>query len=572
MNGHGDTIMFNGRSMKIIPNLPRITGRVEEKFISGRGVYSGMKCDFGHTDFIPTEHQIRTRDAFLASPFKGMLLYHKLGSGKTCTSIIIADAMLQQRKVDRVFVMTPGTLRENWITEYCKKCGYSSEYFTDRYTFITSNYNVSSRLPNFDTSLVIIDEVHNLINGVKNNSTNPRKIYDALVKSNCRILALSGTPIVNNINEFAILGYLLKPGKAGDDFTDVRTKQGINMDSFMSRFTQRDDGTFIPSNKTEMTSILKGIVSYYGGSASDVPEIIEEPPLKIQMTPYQERRYWAKHIKEVAYSKPINPGLQKKDLQLYNQLKRLQAMALKNLMTRQASNFYYPSVYLKEKDLPASAGGWIQQSVFANGKLLTKYSTKIAVFLTNLTKYGNEKHVLFTALKDKSGVYLIYSILQMCGIKSLIFSGDLDDKQRQSILKKFNSIENMRGDVVRILLVTEAGAEGISVLDARHMHILESSHRMTKTIQAIGRVVRYRSHVRLPEEERNVHIWRYWSMASPEPFTLNIKVVDVATGKEQMETKTITDKKTIDEILYEKGMKTIRGIQSFLSLLERASI
>jgi len=103
------------------------------------------------------------------------------------------------------------------------------------------------------------------------------------------------------------------------------------------------------------------------------------------------------------------------------------------------------------------------------------------------------------------------------------------------------------------------------------MHIFESSPRMSKTIQAIGRVARYRSHQDLPLEERNVKIWRYWSVASPEPVTLTSKFYS-PEGLEEEVTMTITDKTTIDESLYALGMKTIKGIESFFNFLKEMSV
>ena len=62
------------------------------------------------------------------SPYKGLLLFHKLGSGKTCTSVLVADEMLREGKVDRVFILSPGSLRAGWIKEYCKVCGFSNDF------------------------------------------------------------------------------------------------------------------------------------------------------------------------------------------------------------------------------------------------------------------------------------------------------------------------------------------------------------------------------------------------------------------------------------------------------------
>ena len=55
----------------------------------------------------------------LFSPHRGLLLYHGLGAGKTCSSIAIAEGMKNYKKV---LIMTPASLRMNYIEEL-KKCG-----------------------------------------------------------------------------------------------------------------------------------------------------------------------------------------------------------------------------------------------------------------------------------------------------------------------------------------------------------------------------------------------------------------------------------------------------------------
>ena len=65
-------------------------------------------------------HQQIVRDYLnLYTPYRGLLLYHGLGSGKTCSSIAIAEGM---KRVQQVVIMTPASLRSNYIEEI-KKCG-----------------------------------------------------------------------------------------------------------------------------------------------------------------------------------------------------------------------------------------------------------------------------------------------------------------------------------------------------------------------------------------------------------------------------------------------------------------
>ncbi len=57
-----------------------------------------------------------------ASPYRGVLVYHGLGSGKTCTSIATAEALYGQGK-RKIIVMTPISLQENFINEIMF-CGF----------------------------------------------------------------------------------------------------------------------------------------------------------------------------------------------------------------------------------------------------------------------------------------------------------------------------------------------------------------------------------------------------------------------------------------------------------------
>jgi hypothetical protein len=57
-----------------------------------------------------------------ATPYRGVLVYHGLGSGKTCTAIAAAEALLGVSR-KRIIVMTPSSLRDNFIREMTF-CGF----------------------------------------------------------------------------------------------------------------------------------------------------------------------------------------------------------------------------------------------------------------------------------------------------------------------------------------------------------------------------------------------------------------------------------------------------------------
>jgi hypothetical protein len=250
-------------------------------------------------------HQKVVRDYInLYTPYRGLLLFHGLGSGKTCSSIAIAEGIKSGGK--QVIIMTPASLQRNYLEEI-KKCGdkiyrknqfwewipiendekmantlsvalgfnsidyirrkkgawltnvtkpsnYNDLSTTDKkglndqldemirqkYRFI--NYNglrrnsfkmMTDDFKNniFDNAIVIIDEAHNLISRIVNKINKKSKfsqrnkkdtntlaaeplaiqIYDYLMRAdNCRVVLLTGTPIINYPNEIAVLFNILR--------------------------------------------------------------------------------------------------------------------------------------------------------------------------------------------------------------------------------------------------------------------------------------------------------------------------------------------------------------------------
>jgi hypothetical protein len=80
-----------------------------------------VSCEKRSTEaFSLLTHQEVVRDYLNSySPYRGLLIYHGLGSGKTCTSIAIAEGMKSDKPI---LIMTPASLKTNYFSEL-KKCG-----------------------------------------------------------------------------------------------------------------------------------------------------------------------------------------------------------------------------------------------------------------------------------------------------------------------------------------------------------------------------------------------------------------------------------------------------------------
>jgi len=70
---------------------------------------------------------------------------------------------------------------------------------------------------------------------------------------------------------------------------------------------------------------------------------------------------------------------------------------------------------------------------------------------------------------------------------------------------------NINGEKVKVILISQAGSEGLDFKFIRQVHILEPWYNLSRIEQIIGRAVRNCSHKDLPLEERNVQIFLYGS-------------------------------------------------------------
>lgn len=85
--------------------------------------------------------------------------------------------------------------------------------------------------------------------------------------------------------------------------------------------------------------------------------------------------------------------------------------------------------------------------------------------------------------------------------------------------KTYAALANRHGEICKVIGITGAGAEGISLKCVRQVHILEPYWNMVRVDQVKGRAIRICSHADLPPEERNVSIYTYVTAFSPEQIT-----------------------------------------------------
>ena len=108
-----------------------------------------------------------------------------------------------------------------------------------------------------------------------------------------------------------------------------------------------------------------------------------------------------------------------------------------------------------------------------------------------------------------------------------MITGNTTPDKLVSIINSYNS------GSFKVLLLSSAGSESITLKNTRQLHIMEPHFNDSKINQVIGRVIRYRSHSNLPREERLVKIY-HWSSIFPPGYnnmSADEYLIDLSTNK-----------------------------------------
>ena len=145
--------------------------------------------------------------------YGGCIIADSVGLGKTFTALAIIK--YYELRNDRVLVLAPKKLRENWTiyTQNDKRNIFAADRFnydvlnhTDlsRYKGFSGSINLSTlNWGNYD--LIVIDESHNFRNNVphKDRKTRYERLMDDIIKAGVKtkVLMLSATPVNNRMND-----------------------------------------------------------------------------------------------------------------------------------------------------------------------------------------------------------------------------------------------------------------------------------------------------------------------------------------------------------------------------------
>lgn len=477
------------------------------------------------------------------TPYKGLLLYHQIGAGKTCAAISIAENWKKKRNI---IIVTPASLIGNFYDEIRSQCT-GDEYISpkDRKVFdglkpSTSKYlemikKTDKKINNYysvysynkfveklsknkiklNNTLLIIDEVQNI---VSEKGKYYKVILNAITKApnDLRIILLSGTPIFDKPVEIALTMNLLKLPElmpTGNDFNDL----------FLESHKRKSaEIIYKPQNLDLFKKYIKGYVSFYRGAPPVAFPNTEINIVKCKMSDYQYKSY-----KTVATNEgPFRTG---DILKLPNNF---------FIGSRIISNIAFPKKGINQKGFDKFDGHRLQIAK------IKRFSAKFYKMIKKVKKCDGTVFI-YSNFKEYGGIKSFTKVLEYHMFKNYkdygegekryaIWSGDEKHSTKEEFKRIFNQKENKDGSRLKILLGSPSIKEGVSLLRVSEVHIMEPYWNLSRLDQVIGRAVRFCSHKDVPSYDRLVEIFIYIAVHPDDNMTIDKYILAMAERKSEI--------------------------------------
>ncbi len=477
------------------------------------------------------------------TPYKGLLVYHQIGAGKTCAAIQIAEQWKKKRKI---LIISPASLMGNFAKELRTPCG-ANEYITDKereqlkrlepgsdeykaiikksdkrinkYYKIVSYHKyidlVKKKRISLKNTIMIIDEVQNI---VSERGSFYRILLNSILNApdDLRVVLLSATPIFDKPIEIALTLNLMRlpePLPVGTKFNDTfleceRTPKGIvkyeaiNMDMFKQ--------------------MIKGYVSYYRGAPPQAFPKKDIKYVRCRMSEFQYKSYKTVFSKEG----PFRTG---DILKLPDNF---------FIGSRLISNIAFPNRGINEDGYESLKGKHLQM------RNLKTYSTKMYKIVKSVKRAEGPTFV-YSNFKSYGGIKTFAKVLEGQGFKDYrkhgpgkkryaIWSGDIPHHIKEEIKDVFNKRENIDGSQIKVMLGSPSIKEGVSLLRVTEVHVMEPYWNISRLQQIIGRAIRFCSHKDVPRDRRFVQVYIYIAVHPDDKYTIDKHIINIAFNKEQL--------------------------------------
>jgi hypothetical protein len=167
-------------------------------------------------------------------------------------------------------------------------------------------------------------------------------------------------------------------------------------------------------------------------------------------------------------------------------------------------------------------GGLLPMALALEEMGMTRYSSSSHI-LPFLKEPGAPLNPLTMSPKEKTDKYTA-KYAMITGTK-LFSHNNAED------LELITDLDNKDGRHVKVVMISEAGSEGLDFKCIRQVHILDPWYNMSRLEQTIGRAVRNKSHCSLELEERNVEIYMHGTILENDTEAADMYMYRLAEHK-----------------------------------------
>ena len=490
--------------------------------------------------FRPFDYQIGAAQTALRR-FRGRgLLCDEVGLGKTIEAGLALKEYLLRQMVQRVLIVTPPALVEQWREELATKFRLTDFITTADPAFRELGPAAWAQFPRVVASLatarrpehraeiehlvydlVIVDEAHHL----KHRASVSWKFVNSLQKK--YLLLLTATPVENSLDELYNLITLLKPGQ-------LKTPR-----EFQRQFVVQGDPRQ-PKNRGKLRELLADVMVRH--SRSHVAAAAALPPrrahtLRLTLSP-AERTFYDEvsaviraHLTETAGDdgapgQPIS-STHRFTLQTLQRELGSSAMAARTTLVALAQN---QTLAGESDQLRTLADQAAERQTWAKADALEKL----------LTSLRGEKVLLFTHFRPT--LELLAGRLEALGVDLVTYHGGLTAAEKESAISRFEH-------ETQVLLSTEAAGEGRNLQFCRVMVNFDLPWNPLRIEQRIGRIHRI-------GQTRPVEIYNLVATGTVEDYMLDIldrkvNMFELVIGEMDMILGELTEERDFEDLLFD---------------------
>ncbi len=463
--------------------------------------------------FAPFDYQVHAAQIMLRR-FRGRGMFcDEVGLGKTIEAGLVLKEYLTRNIVQRVMVVTPAALVEQWRDELAVKfdlTGFVTSADTkfraagaeawERFPLLIASLATArraenhARLAQIPYDLIVVDEAHHL----KNRNSASWKFVNELQHK--YILLLTATPVENNLDELYNLITLLKPGQ-------LKTPR-----EFRKQFVVSGDPR-LPKNRGQLRELLGDVMVRHTRSQVN----IKLPPrqantIRLNLSAEESAFYQAvsAYIRASLTQTPLSNGEAIGSRGENAGLRQVDRLALLTLQREigsspQSAEPLLRSLAARARDdearrvLLSLADQSIQIRAWAKADALEK-------LLITILRDPTEKIIIFTHFRRT--IDRLSELLRQMNIDFVTYHGEMDISAKNQAIETFEKR-------ARVLLSTEAAGEGRNLQFCRTMVNFDIPWNPMRIEQRVGRIHRV-------GQTRDVRIYNLSARGTVEDYLLEI--------------------------------------------------